>query len=720
MNFPSSLAAFARPARLLLHAGLICLVIALLSGWFMTRQPWLGVQLQAEAGQVKVAGVAARLQDVLPRGATLTGISIHGGEVMPLRAGDLVEEPDFLDTYEEVSEFFQRQTRFMQMLRAPEVTLHYQEGSAQSQQVAIVPVRRPLSSLPFTFFLQLLCGCIALLITVWVYALRPGDWATRAFLSTGVFFMLAASTAAIYSSRELALPGGLFHLLSVLDHAGAILFGASVLAVFLRYPHPLVEPRMLIWLPLVFVPWWIADSMQWPADVDWGYRHPLSLQLVLAVVISIVQWRISRHRPLDRAALYWFTLAALVSCALFVMTGPAANALKLYAPVPQSYAFAYFLIMYIGIALGLGRYRLFDLDVWAYRVLLWVGGALLVVVMDVALITFGMGEGASLGAALLVCGWLYFPLRQWLWQRIVNSNVVRLETLLPQMSELVFMPTCEAREAHWDTVLRRMFDPLEVRRCEVPCAQPAVLDDGLALCLPALGGMQARSLRFAAGGRRLFSTRDAAFAATLCHLAEQVLSGREGYERGVQQERQRLARDLHDNIGARLLRLIHHLRGTPDAEIARDAMKDLRAAISAIDAPPAPLQEALADWRAEADARCAAANVELRWAQHDLPQFSLQPRIKAAVGSALREAVTNALKHAAPSRIDIRISSDGTTLQLVVTNDGAASDPSRWQEGYGLRSIRGRLHDLGGALDISAQGDTVWLHMAMPLKGLNP
>jgi len=86
----------------------------------------------------------------------------------------------------------------------------------------------------------------------------------------------------------------------------------------------------------------------------------------------------------------------------------------------------------------------------------------------------------------------------------------------------------------------------------------------------------------------------------------------------------------------------------------------------------------------------------------------------------LREAVTNALKHAASGRVGIRIASDGPALELAVTNDGVASDPAHWQEGYGLRSIRGRLHDLGGALDISAQGDTVRLRMTMPLKGLNP
>jgi signal transduction histidine kinase len=314
---------------------------------------------------------------------------------------------------------------------------------------------------------------------------------------------------------------------------------------------------------------------------------------------------------------------------------------------------------------------------------------------------------------------LYFPLRQWLWQRLVNTNVVRLETLLPQMSELPFVANLEEREKHWDALLRRMFDPLDIRRGDEIGQVAKVRDNGLEMSIPPIGDMQSRVLRFAGSGRRLFSSRDAEFATTLRHLAEQVMSGREGYERGVQQERQRLARDLHDNIGARLLRLIHHLRGTPDAEIARDAMKDLRSAISAIDAPPAPLKDALADWRAEAEGRCEAAHIQLSWQQSEMPQLRLQPRIKAALGSVLREAVTNALKHASPASVSIRIGSDESTLSMEVMNDGNISDPAQWQEGYGLRSIRGRLHDLGGQLILSREDSAVHLKMNIPLARLS-
>jgi signal transduction histidine kinase len=418
------------------------------------------------------------------------------------------------------------------------------------------------------------------------------------FWLSGLAFPMFTIPAAIYSTRELAMQGETFRWLASLNHLGAFMFGCTLVAIFMTYPRKLVRPIHLLWLPAIFGFWLAADVFRWAPDQDWGTRMPVSIEMVLAIVFSMVQWRKTGGQPLERAALRWFTLSTLVGSGMFIFFTVGSQVLGLFDMPQQGYAFGFFLIIYFGIALGLRRYQLFDMDEWAYRGFMWVIGALSVIALDALLIYFGLTQATSLGLSLLVAGWLYFPLRQWMWQRIVKKHYPKFETLLPELSAIAFTVSHSEQKSRWESFLIRVFDPLEMKQGEAYIKEAGVREEGLALQVPASDTLPSYTLRYAGRGIRLFSTRDADFAMALSQLLHQVMGGRSSYEQGVAQERLRIGRDLHDNIGARLLKLIHHLRGTPDAEIARDAMKDLRTSIAAMDSQPVPLGDALADWRA--------------------------------------------------------------------------------------------------------------------------
>ncbi len=516
------------------------------------------------------------------------------------------------------------------------------------------------------------------------------------------------------SERTLALDGAWFSALDAANALSAHLFGASIFAMFLCYPRQLVAPRSLLWLPVLAFPGWLAyifPVFSKPSETMFA----ITTFVLLTIVSGEVQWRLARGQPLERAALRWFLLSVLLAACLFTFSNVVPAIFDKPALLPVGYSIGFFLIMYVGIALGLRRYRLFDIDEWAYRVFLWVAGATSVIALDMLLIFTGVTEGASLGISLLLCGWLYFPFRQWLWERIVGAKSPEFASLLPELSAIAFTASASEQQARWEALLRRIYDPLEIKQ-DATEDSDGVREEGLGLTVAGSGNLPTYSMKYAGRGTRLFSTRDAQFAASLSQLLQQIMSGRTSYEKGVTQERLRLGRDLHDNIGARLLKLIHHLRGTPDADLARDAMKDLRTAIAAMDSRPVPLSNALADWRAEAGGRCEAADCRLHWQQNEaLPDIELNPRRKAMLESVLRELVTNALKHAAPSTIKVEIDVNGMQLKVGVENDGSIADPLTWRDGYGLRNIRGRLEELGGGLSISSAENKVQMTIETPL-----
>lgn len=707
-----------KPTQALLALCFLCTAIAVACTWAVLLQPWLGIQFTAgEDGSVMIAGSKAPTSPI-PAGVRAVRIAAWDGAALDLRASDLIEEPDFFPTYGEKEDFFARQSSLAAILRSGQVRLDWLDAGGAQGTAVITTTRRPLTDLPLVYWFQLLAGFLGLAIGAWIFLLRPQDWGARMFALTGLMFPLATTTAAIYSVRELALPGDLFRTLSSINHAGSLYFGCALNALFLVYPRRLVSPRTLWWLPAIFSIFFAADVLHvMPGQSQEYFHFALMMEMLLAIAFAVLQWRKSRGQPVDRASLRWFMLSVLVGCSLFIITVPSAITLGLLPPLSQGWSFGFFLFMYAGIALGLARYRLFDLDEWAYRILLWVAGALSVIALDALMIFFGLQQSISLGIALLLTGWLYFPLRQWLWQRIVTSNAVNFESQLPALSNIAFTPEAEEREERWNELLQRMFDPLEIQPAEERRVQAWVRDDGLTLYVPACGGFTQRLLRYAGRGSRLFSSRDALVVQSLCRLMEQVASGREAYQQGVEQERHRIAHDLHDNIGARLLKLIHHLRGSPGADIAREAMKDLRTAIAAIDAPPAALADALADWHAETESRCDVAGVRLAWTQdEDLPALKLPPRTRASIESMLREGVTNALKHAEPQHLHVQVHLHGTVLKLCIENDGQRPQDNPWREGYGLRNIRGRLHELGGELDTSSLPSGARITLTIPLQ----
>lgn len=189
-------------------------------------------------------------------------------------------------------------------------------------------------------------------------------------------------------------------------------------------------------------------------------------------------------------------------------------------------------------------------------------------------------------------------------------------------------------------------------------------------------------------------------------------------------ERLRLARELHDGLGQTLTSaalFARSLEATAGASGPTVAM--LRRLVEA-----ALTETKTIMWRlrpaevehlgfagalqalAETFERCHGVRVHIRLSSvHDL-----SPAVESAAYRVAQEAMTNAVKHAAPTVISVLASRWGPTLTLVVEDDGTGFDPSSpvGDPGAGIVGMRERAAALGGRLDIEsgrARGTTVRL-----------
>ncbi|MDE1950460.1 MAG: sensor histidine kinase, partial [Burkholderiales bacterium] len=141
-------------------------------------------------------------------------------------------------------------------------------------------------------------------------------------------------------------------------------------------------------------------------------------------------------------------------------------------------------------------------------------------------------------------------------------------------------------------------------------------------------------------------------------------------EQVTERERKRIAADLHDDLGAKLLTIVHTSESDRISTLAREALEEMRLSVRGLTGRAVRLCDALGDWRAEVVSRLAQAGIEAEWtAPEDLPQM-LPARAFVQTTRILREATSNIIKHSKASRCSIVCRVVDGDFQAVVQDNG--------------------------------------------------
>ena len=199
--------------------------------------------------------------------------------------------------------------------------------------------------------------------------------------------------------------------------------------------------------------------------------------------------------------------------------------------------------------------------------------------------------------------------------------------------------------------------------------------------------------------------------ATATQLADERRQAADG-------ERRRLLDDLHDDIGAKLLNLIHSLERPEQADLARSVVQDFRDVVSRSRQDACTLLQALGQIREETEARLDACGSQLDWQQHpDTPDPDLDERQTLHLFRIVRESITNALRHGHATHVRMRIGAIAGELLLDVTDDGPGLALAGDAAGRGLAGMRHRAQALQGSIGWEAGtlgGTKVILRFPLP------
>lgn len=186
------------------------------------------------------------------------------------------------------------------------------------------------------------------------------------------------------------------------------------------------------------------------------------------------------------------------------------------------------------------------------------------------------------------------------------------------------------------------------------------------------------------------------------------------------QERNRIARELHDDIGASLAVLGIDLMRTgkpgsdssgekrPDIQQACEKLQELGSRISRLSNQLQPSMLKYFGLAKAIEIECKEFSES-----HQLPvsyscdNFSARPEpvVSLNILRVVQEALSNARKHGHATGITVRLSSTATELTCAVSDDGVGFDVERTdvEAGLGLISMRERMRLIGGQFEISSQ-----------------
>jgi signal transduction histidine kinase len=204
--------------------------------------------------------------------------------------------------------------------------------------------------------------------------------------------------------------------------------------------------------------------------------------------------------------------------------------------------------------------------------------------------------------------------------------------------------------------------------------------------------------------------------------------------RAQDEERRRIALELHDGVGQilaslelGLARLDHQNDAGQRRALMQELVSSVRAAVRELQRVTRGLHPSMLD-----DLGLLAALERLTVEQQsltgipidltvvDLPEISRDEALTAY--RIVQEALCNAARHAAPGRIHVEVACSDGALAVAIDDDGHGFSPQdRLRVGLGLRGMRERVKRHGGTMAIESHpGDGTTVRASIPLEGQIP
>jgi signal transduction histidine kinase len=702
-----------------------------LAARLITMQPRLPGEWRPDAGRQALL-VATNHPLLLPHvGQRLMAVLDRKGDMLPPAALDLSTSLRWTPLAEDRQRRAEAQVDWFRAVQEAshqgELTLIFASGEA----VRIHPTEGNIAALPVSFWFLMVLALALFVAGLFVPVSR---------LSIGNLFYSLATLAQVGElalwAAESAFTLGTPQALAVTALPWRM--GLSLVTVFGLMSVAVVFPRRLpgapLWLALA---WLVAAALLWLVLTErssnpWGLVHA-SASVCGMVGAGFYAWsyRLQRN-PL--ASMLW-RFAAMLAISLMLL-GLLAVESALHAPQYARWVGVVILMWEVFFStLLLVVPLLSQAQILVREFAMLAIATTLAVVLDPLLVgALGIDSRVAVLLSLGLTLAFYLLMRRVLLRHEQGTHLATAERLFERLYRVVreIEQNPEQTAAQLSLLLRDLFQPLELTTTRLATGRVRQLMDGSTLIVPVprlvddrdrQGADPTRSIvmRFARHGQRLFTRDDARLVERVLEQLQRAVAFDQAVEQGRSEERVRIAQDLHDDIGARLLTLMYKSTDPEMEDYVRHTLQDLKTLTRGLAARQPRLSDAMGEWKADIAQRLSLAGCELGWETQIDDDLRLSVVQWSGLTRVLRELISNTIAHAQATRVDVQFQLRQGTLMLVVADNGIGTDPAAWSRGLGVGGIRKRVRQLDGNVAWRSNLERgIRCEVRLPLKPAQP
>ena len=608
-----------------------------------------------------------------------------------------ISDPDVLSTFTSFNQFIDEQDALWNVINGRHVVITTNQSEYQLER----EIFTSFEIIPTQFWMVSIMGVLGFLIGVSIWATRPTEIPARILAISGIGFFLTALSLSTYTSRELAIDPASFETLVLINHLGIYLFIFSIAFFFWYYPRE-VRPwpafsaayflAILVWMNEYF------QFISWPIH---AFYFPLLFSFCLFILLVITQWKLTNKHPIFRACLLWIFLAFFISFSLSLglYYVPVIFDETPYISVGDIIGLT--LIVYFGLSIAVLKYKLFAIRRIWIAIWVWVFSGLVILCVDLLLISLlHLETNFSLAVSVILVGWVYFPIRQFVVGLMYGREENELESFVPLIINSVFdkqrsKDSCEKRIC---SLFRSIFQAASMEIVEQGSHAPKILNNGLSLIIPALSSERSYILNNRKMGTQLFSMSDINLINSIMPLINATTQLNEEKNEAELRERKRIMRDLHDDVGAKLLMLIHQDNINRVQVLAKNAFNSLRNTIYTLDDSRIfSIDNILSEIEVNLSQRLNENNIQYEFVYSNIPQeINCNSRERYNLACIFDELITNTVKHSLANEIHISCLYKENRLSITIEQNSLELLPKEWVLGKGINNIKTRLAEMNG------------------------